>query len=359
MRFNCPLLFIGSLIALTACGGGGDDPASNLVAAPVPAPDPIPDPIVGDDESLASNGCTNVVIAEGIAYAACGAEIEVAQLDTLERALFFNAADDITIDAGAGLLFTQAGALLTTFGLSDPFAPDVLSSNNTNFSAFSGLSAANGILVISGGAGNSDTQVYTYSDTSEPISLATDGIPAIDNTTGNPDVHVTASSDGITAFYSQDIGAVANFAIQIADINSSGQAVNVSQDIVLTPGGFNFSTVFVPANFPVESEFLNDRLYIAHFAAQGVEVIDLANNNTLLPVIPLTYEPTNIATDGEMLFVVGVSHDTVDMIDPATSSVVASFTPSTPFGQPVGVAASATHIAVADRVNGLVIIARE
>ena len=356
MRFNCSLLLICSFIALTACGGGGD-------SAPTPAPAPVvADPVADDpvvaSESLADN-CTNVVIANGVAYAACGPEMEVAQLDTLERALFFNAADDITIDANAGLLFTQSDTQLTTFGLDDPLAPNLLSTDNTNFATLSGLSAANGVLVISGGAFGSNTQIYTYSDASAAISLATDGFPAIDNTTGNPDVHVTATPDGIDAFYSQDIGAVANWAIQIAEINTLGQVQSVAPDVVLTPGAFNLSSIFLPANVPVESEFLNDRLYIAHFAAQGVEVIDLANNNTLLPVIPLTYEPTNIATDGEMLFVVGVSHDTVDMIDPATSSVVTSFTPSTPFGQPVGVAASATHIAVADRVNGLVIIARE
>lgn len=354
MTFNRSFILVASLIALTACGGGDSAPTPVQVA--VPDPDPVVvDPAAGD-ESLADN-CTNVVIAGGIAYAACGGEIEVAQLDPISRELFFNAADDITIDADAGLLFTQSGTQLTTFDLADPMVPTVISTNNTNFASFSGLSAVNGVLVVSGGAGGSNTQVYTYTDASQPIALASGNIPAIDNTTGNPDVHLSATADGVNAFYSQDIGAVANFAIQIAQINTSGQVQNISQDIVLTPGAFNFSAIFAPANFPVESEFLNDRLYVAHFAAQGIEVIDLTNNMRL-PVIALPYEPTNIATDGEMLFVVGAAHNAVDIIDPQTLSVVGSLTPPTPFGQPVGVAASATHVAVADRQNGLVIIER-
>ena len=355
MDTNRFLLSVCIMIALVGCGGVADEAIDTFESE---SPDTTQDDSA--DVSLASNGCSNVVISAGVAYAACGEEIEVAQLDTLDREIFFSSsADDITIDAQAGLMFTQSGNLLTVFDLVDPLAPNVLSTTTTNFAAFSGISAANGLLVVSGGAGGSNTEVYLYSDASEPISIATFGIPAIDNTTGNPDVHLSPTAAGATAFYSQDIGAVANFAIQIAELNAaSGAVLSVSEDIVLTPGAFSFNSAFAPANFPVESEFLDDRLYVAHFAAEGIEVIDLVNGNELLPTIELGYEPTNIATDGEMLFVVGLENDTVDVIDPATSSVVDSLVPAIPFSQPIGVAASATHVAVADRENGLVIIAR-
>ena len=180
----------------------------------------------------------------------------------------------------------------------------------------------------------------------------------MDNTTGNPDVTVTATADGVTAFYSQDIGNVANWAIQIAQLDSDGNVLSVEQDVVLTPGAFSFNSVFTPANFPVESEFLNDRLYVANFAADGIEVIDLANQNTLLPTILLGYEPTNVATDGDQLFVVGVTNNTVDVIDPTSSNVIESLEPTEGLAQPTGVAASSTHVVVADRTNGLLIIAR-
>jgi hypothetical protein len=355
------------LAFLSACGGGSGDAEEPQVNPPAEnggTPPPPPGNDNGNGEtptesgSLASNGCLNVVIVNGYAYAACGSEIEVAELATLERSLINVSANDITFDADEQLLFTQAGNVLTALDISNPAQPNVLGTAGTNFAAFSGVSAANGVLVVSGGAGGSNTQVYTYTNSDNPITLATNGITLVDNTTGNPDVTLTATAEGVTAFYSQDIGNVANWAIQIAQLDSNGNVLSVEDDVVLTPGAFNFNQALTPANFPVESEFLNDRLYVANFAAQGLEVIDLADGNTLLPRIFLSYEPTNVATDGDQLFVVGVANGTVDVIDPVSSNVMESLEPTGGLVQPVGVAASSTHVVVADRTNGLLIIAR-
>jgi len=252
-----------------------------------------------------------VVIVNDFAYGACDNSIEVIELETLERNEVNVQADDITADVDAN---------------------DVV---NTNFSFFSGLSATNGVLVVSAGAGSSNTQVFTYSLSSNDIgslTLTTNGIPLIDSAVGNPDVHLAETANGVIAFYSQDIGAVANFAIQAVTLGA--------------------------ANFPVESEFLDSRLYVAHFAAQGVEVIDLRDEKDLLPVIPLSYLPTNITTDGELLFVVGPTNSTVDVIDPLTLTVTDNLNASQPLSQALGVAASATHVVVADGVDGLITIER-
>ena len=341
-------------LTLTACGGGGGDDPEPVAADPAPAaPDPAPS---DDDASLASGGCSNAVIVDGFAYGACGTEIEVVSLADLSRSLISVVANDIAADPANGLLFTQAGTSLNLLSLADPAAPVLQDSATTNFSAFSGISAANGVLVVSAGAGSADTQVYTYTDTD--LTLATDGIAELDSAVGNPDVHVVPTATGITAYYSQDIGAVANFAIQPVELGTNGEVLSVLPDVVLTPRAFDSNSAFSPANFPVESEFLADQLFVANFAADGIEVIDIANNNALLASIPLFYEPTNITTDGALLFVVGLTNATVDIIDPATASVTGSLTPAVPFAQPVGVAASLTHVAVADRTNGLVVIAR-
>lgn len=345
------ILLIG--VSLTACGdvsvgiGGGGAPA-----APAPV-DPVP---TGDSPSLAVNGCTNTVIVNDFAYGACGSEMEVVSLTDLSRSLIAVAADDIAADAELGLLFTQSQTVLSVLSLADAAEPALLTTAATNFSAFSGLSAANGVLVVSGGASDSNTQIYTYTDST--LTLTTDGIPQLDSATGNPDVHLTATSDGATAFYSQDIGAVANFAIQSVAIDTSGEVQAIADDIVLTPGELDFDPAFSPANFPVESEFLNDQLFVAHFAAQGIEVIDIASDSELQPTIPLPFEPTNIATDGTLLFVVGLTNPTVEIVDPGTASVTGSLSSATALVQPVGVAASLTHVAIADRTEGLLIIAR-
>jgi len=308
-----------------------------------------------DINSLASNGCQNVVIIDEFAYAACETGIEVVDLGSLERNFVSIPADDITGDADLGVLFTQSGNTLTQFDLVNPLQPEVIATVGTNFSLFSGVSAANGILVVSAGSGEADTQVYTYDSNSLTLTIA--GIAQVDSQTGNPDVHVAATSDGALAFYSQDLGLVANWGIQIVEFDVAGNILDIPDVVVLTPGAFSrsFGVPFGPANFPVESEFLNEQLYVAHFAANGLQVIDRSASDAL-SLIPLGYEPTNIATDGSQLFVVSVDRNIVDIVSPITEMVVDSIT--LPLLQAVGVAANLTHIAVADRSAGLIIAVR-
>ena len=308
-----------------------------------------------DANSLASNGCENVITLNGYGYAACGDGIEIIDLESLERNFLSQPADDIAGDADLEVLFTQSENTLQQFDLIDPMQPNVIATVNTNFALFSGISAANGILVVSAGSGGANTEVYTYDATSLTLALA--GIPVVDNRTGNPDVHVAATEAGALAFYSQDLGAVANWGIQIVEFDTNGNILALPDVVVLTPGQFtgSFGVPFGPANFPLESEFLFDRLYAAHFAANGIQVIDRSASDAL-SLIPLGYEPTNIATDGSQLFVVGVERSFVDIINVVTDTVVDSI--SLPLQQPTGIAASATHILVADRSAGLIVMRR-
>lgn len=304
-----------------------------------------------------SGPCRNVVIIDGYAYGACDGQILIGELQTGTITVFESAADDITADAERGLLFTQSGSSIRMFTVENPQAPVEVDNATANFGLFSGISAAGCTLAVSGGVGGSDTRVFVYSADTLTIEVTENGIPAADNVTGTPDVHVAVTGGGeIMAFYSQDIGAVANWAIQPAIFNGAAELQSTPDRIVLTQGAFPgpFGDPFGPANFPVESEFLNDRLYVAHFAVDGVEVIDV-NNGTLLSPIDLGYEPTNIGTDGESLFVVGVNNDEVDIIDPDSGAVLDSIGN---LQEPTGVAANATHIAVADQTLGLVIITR-
>jgi len=73
-----------------------------------------------DSNSLATNGCQNVVIVNNFAYASCGNGIEVVSLQTLERSFLNFSADDITADADLGLLFTQSGGDLRVLDLTNP-----------------------------------------------------------------------------------------------------------------------------------------------------------------------------------------------------------------------------------------------
>lgn len=362
-----PSLLIGffTILLMNACSSG--DSENNLLPTSVSGvdnnlPDSVNDlinqidPLAAiDTNSVADNGCQNVIVVNGFGYAACGDGIEVINLESLERNFISQPADDITGDTDLEVLFTQSGNTLQQFDLADPMQPNVITTVNTNFLIFSGVSAANGILAVSGGSGGSDTEVFTYDATS--LSVVLTGIPVVDNRTGNPDVHVAATDEGITAFYSQDLGAVANWGIQIVEFDSNANILALPDVVVLTPGQFtgSFGAPLGPANFPLESEFLDDRLYVAHFAANGIQVIDRSNADAV-SVISLGYEPTNIATDGDQLFVVGVEYGFVDVINTITETVIDSI--SLPTQQPIGVAASATHILVADRSAGLIAIRR-
>lgn len=360
------LLLLFTVLSLSSCSTDGQEIDTPIQPEPN-GEDNAPGEIEGsgtqgeeaavevDTDSLATIGCQNVVIVDGFAYAACGTGIEIVDLDSFERNFVSLPADDISGDANLGVLFTQSGNTLQQFDLVSPMEPNPIATVNTNFSLFSGISAANGILAVSAGSTNSNTEVYTYDATS--LSLAISGIPLVDNRTGNPDVHIASTPSGALAFYSQDLGAVANWGIQIVEFDTNGNILDLPDVVVLTPGLFtgSFGVPFGPANFPLESEFLIDRLYSAHFAAAGIQVIDRSASDAL-SLIPLGYEPTNIATDGNQLFVVGVGRSFVDTVNPITETVVDSI--SLPLQQPIGIAVSTTHIAVADRSAGLIIARR-
>jgi len=159
----------------------------------------------GIREIRGADGCTNVVVVNGHAYATCGNAIQIAELATDQRSSVAIAADDITVDPVNELLFIQNGTTIQMLTYTDPLAPEVVATVSANFAIFSGLSAANCVLAVSGGAGGSNTQIFNYSASQGTLELATNGIPIVDNRTGAPDVFVRPVSGGAQGFYSQDL----------------------------------------------------------------------------------------------------------------------------------------------------------
>lgn len=316
------------------------------------------DEVVIDDTPIntiaSAESCSNVVIVNGHAYGACGDQLEVISLKDNKRNVLQIPADDISVDASTNTLFIQARNSISALNVTNPLAPNVLATNSTRFGLFSGIGAANGVVVTSGGTRGQNTQVFRFNDNS--FRLTANGIDAVDNVTGNPDVHVTETLNGARAFYSQDLGSVANWGIQIVDFNNKGAVVSTEEVVVLTSqrfsGGF---TTISPANFPVESEFLNNKLYVAHFAANGIEVVDF-NNNTSLSTIDLGYQPVHITTDGVQLFAIGLTSKVVSVLNPNTEQVTSLNVDA--IEQARGIAASNDYIVIADRAKGLIVVNR-
>lgn len=313
---------------------------------------------LGQALSSAENGggnCNHVVIINGYAYASCNSQLMIRNLNTGASNSLNMSIIDVAADEERSLLFTYNGNTIRMFSLENPMVPEQEDTASANFSIFTGFSAAGCTLAVSGGTSN--TTVFRYGVDPFELELTASGIPAVDNVTGTPNVHVAHTGPNeVTAFYSQDIGAVANWAIQPAIFNGAAELQSTPQETVLTPLQFtgSFSAPFAPSNFGVESEYLNGRLYVAHFAVPGLEVINVDSGNLLSP-INLSFEPINVATDGNLLFVVGPDHSTVDVVDPNSGAVIETLGS---FQTPTGVAATATHIAVADQNLGLIILNR-
>jgi len=81
----------------------------------------------------------------------------------------------------------------------------------------------------------------------------------------------------------------------ISSFNVPAHAMRLASD-ELTPEVFNFDLGLGAATFQVEVEYLDSRLYVAYFAAQGVAVIDASDDKCLLPIVLLPYEPKSITT---------------------------------------------------------------
>ncbi len=310
-------------------------------------------------QNRGANNCNHVVIINGYAYASCNSQLFIENLETGDASSVNMSIIDVAADEERSLLFTYNGSVIRMYTLDDPMDPEEVDSASANFSVFTGFSAAGCTLAVSGGTSN--TTVYQYSANTLELTLSTNSIPAVDNVTGTPNVHVAVTGTNpseITAFYSQDIGQVANWAIQPAIFNGSAQLQSTPSRTVLTPLQFTgtFSAPFAPTNFGVESEYLDGRLYVAHFAVPGIEVVDVATGDLLNP-IDLPYEPINIVTDGTLLFVVGIENNTVDVVDPKTGTIIDSL--GSGLQTPTGVAANETHVAVADQGLGLIVIPRD
>lgn len=307
------------------------------------------------EEALPAISCDNVIIFNDFAYGACGGVIEIVNLSNGARNRIAIAANDIAVDQSNATLFVQATNTIHALSISDPFTPRVIATSATNFGSFSGIDAANGVVVVSGGNRSNNTQVYRFDG--NRLNLTANGIPSVDSVMGNPDVHVIPTTNGLRAFYSQDLNAVTNWGIQIVDFNTNGTVQSTEAVIELNTLRFPDSfELIAPASFPLESEFLNNRLYVGHFAINGIEVIDFNTENTLRSTIDLGYQPINITTDGTSLFIVGTTRNVLSIVNPNTNVVDTQVIDE--IQQARGVAANANFIVIADRQAGLLVINR-
>jgi len=304
---------------------------------------------LSNSSSPSAASCQNVDLFDSIAFGACGNILRVMDLSNGNFTDMNIAANDIAVDEENNTALVLSENTLTLLDIAQPLSPQVLDTATVNFRFFSGVAAANGIAVISGGGASSNVQAFNYLN--DDLDLIVSGIPVVDNTTGTPEVSVISTSNGIEAFFSQDLGFVTNWGINHISITPSGSTSQIGSTHTLSSGPVSISD-FSSSNFPVESEFLDDDLYVANFATNGIEVINL-NAGTVGAPISLGYRATHISTDGEDLFVISSVSGNIQRINPTTRQATNLNIQSS---NPSSIAANSEFIVIADLNNGIVFI---
>jgi len=321
--------------------------------------------IAGPVEAQTASGVDNVAISGEIVYGAAGPSglvvhrlTDGAAIGGVAPPAGTSSIDDVAV-AGE-LLFTldasRPGAL-SVYSLADPAAPRLVAGPvAVDVGPFAGVSAAGGIVAVSGGTGR--LSAYSY-DATGSLSAS----PALtDLGIGQPDILLAAADGGAIGFVSTDfMGRVdgVDFGLSVIAINRTLAMPTLLGRFGIPGSGFT-AGARQPANFPVESAVFGDTLYVAH--GGGISVFDVTApaQTSLRATIDPGFPAVNIDADGDILFVVAAAPAArlaiIDVSDASAPQLVQSIDLSG--GDPTGVAVSVSHIAIADARRGVMILPR-
>jgi hypothetical protein len=261
-------------------------------------------------------------------------------------------ADDLAL--ADGLLFVldaRAPGHLAAFSLADPAAPALADAPvAVDVGPFSGVSAAHGRVVVSGGTSRLTLRAY---DAAGRLGAE---LASADLGRGQPDVLLCPY--GRYAFVStHDWGPF--FSLKIARLLEAGAlALESSLELAtygFTPGGAR------PANFPIEAAFEDRLAYVA--SADGLRVIQLAPGAAprLLAHLPLDIQPVNVDVRDGIAAVVGSAPAPalvlIDARKPTRPRVVQSV-PLPAGSRGTGVTLTDSHAVVAAHGLGTLLFAR-
>ncbi|MES1240890.1 MAG: hypothetical protein ABUT39_04665 [Acidobacteriota bacterium] len=235
---------------------------------------------------------TQVAVNESLAFIAAGADgIEIVDLTTHKRKILLPPAapadriDDVAVADGwlFALDATPPGYLMT-FSLARPDLP--IARVPVPVGPFSGVSAAAGVVVVSGG-----TSQLTLREYDRNGRLGAEVITA-DFGRGQPDVAVRP--DGrMAAISTHTFGP--DFAITFAEIQRRPLRLKPQGQLALKNAGFTEGG-FKPAHFPLVAVWRGDDVYVAD--GGGLEMIDASDPKN--PRLPLSDPSPTPAVDAVM-----------------------------------------------------------
>jgi hypothetical protein len=248
-----------------------------------------------------SGEVANVVAHGEFAYATRGAAgIEVIEPASGHRHAIalpasLGSADDLA--AADGLLFVldaREPGQLAVFTLDDPHMPRLVGAPvPVDVGPFSGVSAASGRVVVSGGTKSLTVRAYD--------SHGALGEPLVHTDLGRGQPDVLLSVDGLRAFVStHDRGP--DFSLVMLELAARSAIARGALPLVtygFTPGGAK------PASFPIESALQDDALYVAH--AAGLLVADVSHPDAPreLALLDVGFQPVNVDVRDGLAAVVG------------------------------------------------------
>ena len=300
-----------------------------------------------------SGESANVAVHGDWAYVTKGAAgIEVVHLQRREPTRVVpvqggESADDLAV--ADGLLFVldaRPPGHLAVYTLENPSAPTLRNSPvAVEVGPFSGVSAAGGRVIVSGGTSRLSMRGY------DRTGFLGSEIVTADFGRGQPDV-VLATDGGAAYVSTHDWGPY--FEMTVATLASEPLQITRQGALPLdtygfTPGGAK------PANFPIEGAADDTILYLA-FAA-GLGVLDVADPSMpkLLALLELDVEPVNVDVHDGIAALVGSSPSPrlvlVDVRDPAHPRILQSI-PLPEDSLATGVAIASSHIVVAAHARG-------
>lgn len=335
-------LGLAATLALAGCGWPG------LIAGALSTPTSV------DDAS------TNVAIADGVAYVARSARgIERIELASGRRATTpppapVDRIDDLAV--ADGLVFaldaTPPGHLLTyRVGRDGSLHP--VARVDVAVGPFSGVAAADGHVIVSGGT--SALSLHRYRSNGQ---LETNPSFA-DFGRGQPDIAL--ADGGRVALVSTHVQGP-RFGLTVADIVDAPLALRERGYVELPGAGFTAGG-FHPANFALQAAAYGDYVLVAHGGGLSVLAAPVGRAPSLAAWADLGLQATAIAVDAAraQAFVTGASPRpqllTLNIADPRHPRVLARESLMA-YGSPSAIALDASHLVVALQGGGVHLRAR-
>lgn len=255
--------------------------------------------------------------------------------------------DDLAV--ADGLLFAldaRPPGHVSVYSLEHPVQPQLVSPPRpVPVGPFSGISAAAGICIVSGGT--SELTVWRYDRT----GLSAEPVATADLGRGQPDVLV--APDGRRAYVSTHYWGP-YFGMDVVVLDAHGQP-GAPAELAIDGAGFTTGGA-KPANFPIESAVLGrDTVLVAHAAGVAVVDVSIPDHPVLRTTIDLGGPAVNVDARGSTVAVaVGGEAPAVVLLEVAGGRAALARRFALPSGTlPGGVALTATHASVALAARGV------